>query len=70
MNKVLLFLVDFFISNNQDSYSVNVVLLVSVVAVMLIAFAVCVLITKKNNLYITTTKPKEQRKKIQDKEVA
>lgn len=69
MNKVLSFLVDFFIGN-QDPYSINVVLLCSVVAVMLVAFAVCVLITKKNNLYITTTKLTEQQKKIQDKEVA
>lgn len=69
MNKVLSFLVDFFIGN-QDPYSINEVLLFSVVAVMLIAFAICVLITKKNNLYITTTKLTEQQKKIQDKEVA
>lgn len=56
MKAILTFIVQFF-TESQDTYSIKVPALLLVLMVLLIALWICMVITKKNRLYI---KPKEK----------
>ena len=61
MNSVFAFLAKIFIGR-QDSYNLNMPVLIIVLTSLLIALGICIVISKKNRLYL---RPKRKNKRVQ-----